>query len=75
MGFHLPSYDSAAVVVAAVATATIRRTKAGDEDSVTPRANADAALHRAETLIAEGGSDRAIGFLLAAKARCACVRA
>ncbi len=41
------------------------------EDSAAPRADADAALHRAETLIAQGDSERAIGFLRAAKSRCA----
>ena len=47
----------------------------GGADDDAPRTLADAALHRAETLIAQGDSERAIGFLHAAKAGCAGARA
>jgi hypothetical protein len=35
---------------------------------LSPRASADAALHRAEVFIAQGDTDRALGYLRAAKA-------
>jgi hypothetical protein len=63
--FGFPSYTDTANNTAA------EYYSASETHSTAPRADADAALHRAEILIAQGGIERASGFLHAAKARCA----
>ena len=72
MDSRLPRYAEAgtATVTIAAASAAFDAFSATDTGGE-PRALADAALHRAETLIAQGDCTRSIGFLHAAKARSA----